>query len=168
MSRLSVTLVEPLTRSRIRHLGVTLRSDPHLIGPYTRAELFWGIFERTECSFIKRYLTGSDCVLELGAGIGATSAHIAAGLAHRATLVSIDANPAFVPMIQRNIDPHVRRSHIRATVRNLAISSDDGESVLMVATNPSRAVWAPHRTALSWPTFRLRRDHCRRSCKTRA
>jgi FkbM family methyltransferase len=59
--------------------------------------------------------------------------------------VSIDPNPAFVPIIQRNIDPHVRRSHIRATVRNLAISSDDGESVLMVATNPfvSRVGAAP-------------------------
>jgi FkbM family methyltransferase len=136
MSRLSVALVEPLTRKRIRHLGVTVWPDLQLMGPYTRAELFWGIFERTECRFIKRYLSGSDCVIELGAGIGATSAHIAAGLAHGATFVSLEANPAFVPMIERNIAPHVRQSRLQTTVKNVAISPDDGESVLMIAANP--------------------------------
>jgi FkbM family methyltransferase len=50
--------------------------------------------------------------------------------------VSVEANPAFVPMIERNIAPHVQRSSLQTTVKNVAISPDDGESVLMVAANP--------------------------------
>lgn len=136
MSRLLVTLIEPLTRDRIRHLGATIRPDPTLIAPHTRAELFWGLFERTECRFIRRYLKGSDCVIELGGGIGATSTHIVSVLARGATFVSVEANPAFVPMIERNIAPRVRRSHLHATVRNVAIGCHDRASVLMVSANP--------------------------------
>jgi FkbM family methyltransferase len=131
MSRPVVHALEPLTRRRLRHLGVTVSSNPALVSPYTRAEVFWGIYERTECTYIDRYLRGSTFVIELGAGIGVTTAHIRAAIAPAGRLVSVEANPAFAADLRR------RRADIE--VVNVAIAGADGDGVIGLTENPFRS-----------------------------
>jgi FkbM family methyltransferase len=136
MSPQAVRLVEPCTRRRIRHLGVTIQCDPEIFSPYTRAELFWGLYERAECDYIRRYLDGSTYSIELGAGLGVSSAHVAAGLAPGATLICVEANPTFMSAVERNVAPYARRSHVDATVINAAIGPGSGTSTLNIQANP--------------------------------
>jgi FkbM family methyltransferase len=139
----AVKALEPITRHRVRHLGTTISTDLAIFSPYTRAELFWGLYERAECVYIDRYIHGSDRVLELGGGLGVSSAHIAAGLAPRAQLLCVEANPAFVPAIERNVVPHVRRLNLRARVLNAALAADADFVHLRTDDNP----FASHVTA---------------------
>jgi FkbM family methyltransferase len=136
MSKLGVQVAEPLTRRRIRHLGVTIHPDPSLVAAFTRAEMFWGLFERAECSYIRQHLRGSRYVIELGAGLGVSSTHIAAGLAPGGALICVEANAAFISAIRRNVEPYIQRSGSTATIINSAIGAHDGTAVLNVDVNP--------------------------------
>ena len=117
-------------------MGVTVRADPALVSPYTRAELFWGLYERAECAYVDRFLNGSTCVVELGAGIGISSAHIAARLSHGGILVCVEPNEALLPSIQQNIQPYLRRSRSSATIVHAAIGACEGPSILNITANP--------------------------------
>jgi FkbM family methyltransferase len=132
----AVRMVEPLTRRGIRHLGLTVRADPELVPPYTRAEIFWGIYERAEAVFIRRYLRGRSHVIELGAGLGITSAHIAAGLAPGGTFICAEANPEFLPSVRRNLDAPSARAGATVTVLHRAVGPSTGAATLLVDANP--------------------------------
>lgn len=117
-------------------MGVIVRADPALVSPYTRAELFWGLYERAECAYVDRFLNGSTCVVELGSGIGISSAHIAAGLSRGGVLVCVEANEVLLPSIEQNIQPYLRRSRSSGTIVHAAIGACEGTSILNVVSNP--------------------------------
>jgi FkbM family methyltransferase len=135
MSGPAVAAVEPLTRRRIRHLGVTVATDPALVNRWTRAEIFWGLYERTECDYVRRHLVGTECAIEVGAGLGVASAHIAAGARPEASVTSVEANPAFVPLIERNLSAHAGAG-VQTRVLNVGIAPDAAGAVLHVEANP--------------------------------
>lgn len=132
----AVRMLEPLTRRGIRHLGLRVRADPDLVPPYTRAEIFWGIYERAEAVFIRRYLRGRSHVIELGAGLGITSAHIAAGLAPGGNLICAEANPDFLPSVRRNLEAPSARAGVTVTVLHTAVGPSTGAATLLVDANP--------------------------------
>jgi FkbM family methyltransferase len=132
----AVRALEPFTRRRVRHLGTTIQTDNMPFSPYTRAELFWGLYERTECTFIRQYLQGSKRVVELGSGLGVSSAHIASALAPGSQLVCVEANPDFLPAIERNVARHTKRLSIRSTLLNAAIGREGETCALSTDPNP--------------------------------
>jgi FkbM family methyltransferase len=136
MTRPVVRIVEPLTRRRVRHMGVTIRTDALRFEAWTRVGLFWSLYERHGCLYIRRYLKDSPFVVELGAGLGVSSAHIATGLARGGTLVCVEANPDFLPSIRCNLGPPLRRSGANATVINAAVGVSNGCGVLNLRANP--------------------------------
>jgi FkbM family methyltransferase len=136
MDRRTLRILEPFTRRRVRHLGTTIYTDLPAFSAYKRAELFWNIYERTECVYIKQYLAGSDLVIELGAGLGVSSAHIATGLAGGAQLLCVEANPALLSSLERNVAAHVQRHGVHSKVVNAAVGRDGQRSVLDVHGDP--------------------------------
>jgi FkbM family methyltransferase len=119
----AIRLVEPLTKRRVHHLGLSFDTRDLRAFPHTRALMFWGIYERTECLYVKRHLVGSRCVLELGSGIGISSAHVAAVMARGGHLVCLEANPALHAAIRANLRPLVERRELHLTVLAAAIGN---------------------------------------------
>jgi FkbM family methyltransferase len=135
MSPRVVRMVEPLTRRRVRHLGITVRTDSEVFDRNTRAEMLFGLYERAECLYVRDHLKGSDFTIEVGAGLGVCSAHVAAGMARGGHLICVDANPEFVPAIERNVAPYAARNRLNVTVLNAGIANRD-DAVLNVEANP--------------------------------
>jgi FkbM family methyltransferase len=134
-----VKVVDLVTRRRINHLGARIIPDHTTYDIYTRAALFWGIFERTECLYIQRHLQDASYTVELGSGLGVASTHIARGMAHGGTMVCVEANPAFMPAIAGNLKRFIEAGRIHAEIVNAAISDVDTESVFCVEPNPFRS-----------------------------
>jgi FkbM family methyltransferase len=134
-----VRVVDLLTRRRINHLGAWIVPDRATYDIYTRAELFWGIFERSECLYIQRHLQGASYTVELGSGLGVASTHIARGMTDGGTMVCVEANPAFIPAIAGNLESFIEAGRIKAEIVNAAISDLDSESVFYVEPNPFRS-----------------------------
>lgn len=67
------------------------------------ARVFWGLHERKEVSFVKRFLRGDTDVIELGASLGVVSLHIARALKPGRRLVCVEANPHLVETARRNL-----------------------------------------------------------------
>jgi hypothetical protein len=47
-----VRALEPVTRRRVRHIGLVVRTDHAAFSAETRAEMFWRIYERPEVKFL--------------------------------------------------------------------------------------------------------------------
>jgi FkbM family methyltransferase len=134
-------------------LGTTIYTDRPEFSAYKRAQLLWNIYGRTECVYIRRYLSCSELVIELGAGLGVSSAHIARVLVPARELLCAEANPGLPPAIYRNIAPHVRRRGLRARTVNAAVGRDRRPSILNVHADPlaSRVSEAADATGVAIP-----------------
>jgi FkbM family methyltransferase len=130
-----VLALDPMTRRRVRHRGVTIRTDHEAFAPYTRAELFWGLYERTEISFIRRFLQGSAAVIELGGGLGVASAHIASQMRAGGALICVEANPQVLEITGRNLEAQARRANVNAELVHAALAEQPGEATFVVETN---------------------------------
>ena len=69
----------------------------------TKAAIFWGLYESGELRFIKKYLRSDLDVIELGASLGVTSVHIKSIIGKERRLISCEANPDLIPIINRNM-----------------------------------------------------------------
>jgi FkbM family methyltransferase len=135
VSPVAVRAVDPITRRRVRHRGLTIQTDHEAFTPYTRAELLWGLYERTEISYIRRFLKGSAAVIELGAGLGVASAHIASQMRRGGVLVCVEANPRVLDIAKRNMRAQAERAGIDATLINAALGDQSGETNFVIEDN---------------------------------
>ena len=86
-------LISSATRNRIRNNGVRIDTSPAGFSAVVKAQLAFGIYESAEIRFIRQYLSGWSRVLELGASLGVTAAHILDVAAPGAEVVCVEANP---------------------------------------------------------------------------
>ena len=87
-------------RNRIPSHGLTINTQG--IIPRNVAMLYWGLYEKAEIQFIKRYLRSDLDVIELGASIGIVSAHICRKLQGR-RLICVEPNRSLLETIHANI-----------------------------------------------------------------
>jgi FkbM family methyltransferase len=130
-----VRAVDPITRRRVRHRGIVIQTDHEAFAPYTRAELFWGLYERTEISFIRRFLRDSTAVIEFGAGLGVASAHIASQMRPGGVLICVEANPAVLSITRRNLEAQAQRANVNAQLVHAALAEQPGETTFVVESN---------------------------------
>jgi FkbM family methyltransferase len=128
----AVRAVARITRSRVRHRGVTIRTDHPAFTPHTRAELFWGLYERAEITFLRRFLRESTAVIELGAGRGVSSAHIASTMTPGGVLVCVEANPHVLEIIGRNLHQQAAPRGIDARLLNAALAEPPERTTFLV------------------------------------
>ena len=134
-----IRALDPFARRRLRHMGLQIVHDPSVVSTRTRAEIFWGIYERPEVSFIRQFLQGSHHVVELGAGLGVSSAHIAAGMGHGGQLICVEANHDFLPLVARNAGRYARCKSVDLIVRNASIGADGHESLFYLDENSAES-----------------------------
>lgn len=90
-----------------RGLRIDTRADG--VMPETTASLFFGLYESAEIRFVRRHLRRDLDVLELGASIGVVTAHIAQHIARDRRVVAVEANPALLGLIGRNVRHNAHR-----------------------------------------------------------
>lgn len=118
---------------RIPARGIVVDTSDPLIVPSTKAQLFWGFYERAERRFIRRYLRKDRDVIELGASLGVASCFIRGVLPRSRKLVCVEAYPALVDVIRRNLETNSLLHNV--TVRHEAIDYDaSGRTEVSMAT----------------------------------
>jgi FkbM family methyltransferase len=124
-------MVSLLLRDRIRHHGCPIDTTSSCINPRTKATLFWGFYEGAETRFVQRYLRSDLDVIELGSSIGVISSHIARKLDSPRRLICVEANPALIEILKRNVQ--LNRPDLNLTIVNAAVSYDNHDAFVPFA-----------------------------------
>jgi FkbM family methyltransferase len=109
------TLISRACRNRIRNMGVTIDTSAPEFTAVVKAQLAFGIYEGAEIRFIRKYLRGCLKVLELGASLGVTAAHILDVAGPGAEVVCVEANPSLLGTLRATTAAAAERAD--ATVR---------------------------------------------------
>lgn len=121
--------------NRIPAHGLTFATSDPIIQPKTKAELFWGIYEKAEVGFVRRYIAPGSTVLELGCSLGVTSCVIAEVVGSEGCLVGVEANPEIVPACRQNLRANAPEAKV--TLQNRAIDYSGKDSVWLDFGNDS-------------------------------
>ncbi len=90
-------------RDRIPSQGLRIDTSDRVVSPRTKAQIFWGIYESAEIRFVRRHLRRDLDVVELGSSLGVVACEIARRQDSGRRLLCVEANPALVPLIRRNV-----------------------------------------------------------------
>lgn len=88
---------------RVPSAGLWIDAPSPDITPDTKARLLWGLYERAEIRMLERHLPPFLDVVELGASIGAVSAHIARRLDPSRRLVCVEPNSRLLTLVRANV-----------------------------------------------------------------
>jgi len=110
----------------IPSFGVRIRF-PVGMSNTVRAAVFWRISESAEIRICRKYLKPDMDVVELGAGIGLVSSHIAEKLVEGRRLVCVEANEGIVGALRDNLDRNAQ--HLETFVENAAVAYQKDETV---------------------------------------
>jgi len=102
--------------------GVTLKIPKAVQTPGLMRRLERGTYEEDEAHAAKKRIKQGFRVLELGAGLGLVS-NICAARAGAENVLSVEANPAMVPVIRANLDGN---GHEKARLIHGAVTGGDG------------------------------------------
>lgn len=112
-----------------------------------KAALYFGMYESAEYRFVREFLDSNLPVVEIGSSIGAVSSVVASRLSAGGTLVCVEANPALIPALNRNLKKNA--SHLSVRVENAALaygathvpfSLSGNNLVSRLATDPADSV----------------------------
>lgn len=117
-------LVSSASRNRIRNRGLIIDTSPPAFTTGVKAQLAFGIYESAEIRFIRKYLSGYSRVLELGASLGVTAAHILDVVAPGAEVVCVEANPDLLMALQATTATAAERTGARVTTIHGAVPPD--------------------------------------------
>lgn len=94
------TLRRVLRLKNITIQGIRLDLSPKCISPELRSVFYEGGYESEEIEILKKHLKPSDCVMEIGAGIGFLSTFIAKKIgSHK--IIGYEANPHLINVIKQ-------------------------------------------------------------------
>jgi len=94
-------------------------SNPY-VSPANVARIFWGIYEKPEIRFVRRFLKPDLDVVELGSSLGVVSLNILRVQKSERKLICVEANPHLVKTIEKNIAFNFPRKKVQ--ILNRAIS----------------------------------------------
>jgi FkbM family methyltransferase len=117
-------LISSASRNRIRNRGVVIDTSAPAFTAVAKARLAFGIYESAEIRFIRKYLSGCSRVLELGASLGVSTAHILDVVAPGAEVVCVEANPDLLPAWRSTTAAGAARSGAKVTMIHGAVPSD--------------------------------------------
>ena len=117
--------------------GVRLDLRDDVITPYMRDHFVNGTYELTECTFLNDVLRSGDVMLEVGGGVGFVSTY-AKLRQPSASIVSYEANPALMPVVDRA--KHL--NGVEFEMRNAMLGAEVGTHNFFV----NRAFWASSAT----------------------
>lgn len=133
VSRPMAWLVRMTYRTHLPSMGIAVSIPRDMLDDRTRALIAFGLYERAEIEFVRRFLPVGTDVVEVGASVGIVSAHIAACLSPDYRLVAIEANSELRSVWESVMGPSTGR-HLLV---NVAIGpADCPHTELWVAEDP--------------------------------
>jgi FkbM family methyltransferase len=111
-----------VTGDQIPNNGIVFDTVHPAFSPSIKAAMLFRTHESAEIRFVRKYLGPDVDVVELGSGLGVTSAHILDRLSPGRSLTCVEANPDLLPALRRTVDAAQARSHRGATILHGAIS----------------------------------------------
>ena len=127
MSRPVAAVITLYYRNRIPWYGMNIWTDHPAVHPRTKAALFWGLYEKSERRMIARFLPHDTPVIELGASIGGITNAVRRTLAPDQPMVSVEANPYLIPLIEKNLSANGQGGKVK--VLHGAIAYGPGDTV---------------------------------------
>ena len=95
--------VGALWHDRVPCGGARFHTDDPAISPRVKAALLFGFYEGAERRFVRDHLPIDRDVVELGGSMGVVTTAIARRLAPGRRIVTVEANPSLVPVLERNV-----------------------------------------------------------------
>lgn len=83
--------------------GPYLIEVPRNADPVVKALLYWGVYESAELRFVRQYVGNDLDVIELGSSLGVVACELASRLAESRKLICVEANPALISVLRRNL-----------------------------------------------------------------
>jgi len=83
--------------------GIFIFTDSEFINNKTKASIFWGLYEKAEIHFVRKYLNPDCDVIELGSSIGIVSSHIITKLNNNRKIICVEGNPYLIDILKKNI-----------------------------------------------------------------
>lgn len=124
-----------MARFKIR--GITLRVPDEALSEGLREILSSKAYEQAEARTLRKLLRFGDRVLDLGSGTGYT-AIVAGRKIGPENVVAVEANPAMMPALRRNLDAN--GAEATQAIHGAVVSDGFDEDSLLF--NPSDAFWA--------------------------
>jgi len=112
------------------NFGVDLLLSLPVITPPIRKDIFFGGYEAKEAGLVQKYLSPSDVVFEVGAGIGFLSA-MCAKVVGNSNVHAYEANPQLIPII-RSVH---ERNGVSPHVYNVLLGSGESERTFWLETD---------------------------------
>ena len=132
LSRPAAAAMDAATRKRPTSTG-GLRVDlshPH-VPPRTRAAVQLRRYERDEIRLIRRWLPSHTDVVELGAGLGVTGAHILDRIGPTRRLLAVELDPASADVLNTTLaDPRAEVINAAIDYSGNQVAAEIGSSVL--------------------------------------
>jgi FkbM family methyltransferase len=162
-SDISGRVIGVLSRKRIWHLGLWFDTRSTDFSARVRAQMFWGAYESAETRMIKRTLSGSSTVVELGSSLGVTTAHIAAAMITGGRLICVEANPRLITGLPGRVVPYA--AGLRLDIIHAAVTGHCGSTELVIAGETVSSRLGAHRPdePVVWVPAMTLREILRRS-----
>jgi FkbM family methyltransferase len=109
-------LVARLFRDRVPFHGTVIDTSADEISAVTKAQLFWGLYEKAEVGYVRRYLRPDLDVVELGSSIGVMAAQVLRRQRPERRLVCVEAAANLRSAIERNSAGSARVTIVSAAV----------------------------------------------------
>lgn len=118
------TLISAASKNKIRYRGVVIDTSFPEFTSVIKARIAFGIYESAEIHFIRKYLKGYSRVLELGASLGVTAAHILDVVSPCAEVVCVEANPNLLATLHATTAAAAQRSGVKVKTIHGAVPLD--------------------------------------------
>jgi FkbM family methyltransferase len=113
-------VVGTATRHRVRNRGIAF--DTRGWDPRIEAMLTFRTYESAEIRFIRSFLKGSQCAVELGGSHGVAGSHLLHVMAPDGRLTSVEANAHLVPALRKTLYAHAGQRTVE--VIHAAVTED--------------------------------------------
>ena len=101
-NNLTIRVISTLLDQRIPFYNTTIDVSDKVITPVTKTLLYWGSYEKKEISFVQKYLTENEDVIELGSSIGVMGSIISQKQT-TGKYISVEADPALINANAKNL-----------------------------------------------------------------
>lgn len=156
-SRLACRAISVVTHNRVRHHGLRFDVESPDFSPRIRAEIFMGIYVSAATDMVQTVLRDSTTVIELGSGLGITTAHILASMESNGRLICVEANPNLITGLRSRLK--ATSTNVQIDIVHAAVASRTGQVPFTVVSEIVASRFAqPHESnaAIRVPSLRLR------------
>jgi len=132
-NHLTIRIIAFLLKQRIPFHKITIDVSDKIILPITKSMLYYEIYEKYEVALIKKHLSATDNVIELGSSIGVMGS-IISSIQTTGKYISVEANPSLINANHKNLSLNRKTEYVLINKAvdyfNKTVSFSTNENVL--------------------------------------